>query len=288
MWACFKRMKTLAMSMIFISLMLSTHGQKDHLQHTGIFPGLGAEFTNLAGTGLLQIQEVNSYEENRTFGKSESREWMFYSLIGMVLLIASARYYYPQALGNLLRAVRNFNLANQMYRETDASGFLLNSLLYTNFLIVTGMFVYLFLSYFSIGTLPRFDIGSAAIVIGSFAVLYFARLIVLRIVSVVYSFGQEINLFLFHQKLVLKSMGILLIPVLAIAMLSAPWLHKYAIWLGSFIIIIAFIFIIIRGLMIARPYIFAYKFYFFLYICTLEFAPVIVVLKLIKIYWLNP
>lgn len=289
MWAIFKKIFSIGVTCLIFSYTLlsitSAYGQRGYQGGNPVIENIDSIPVSAKIIDFKPEQIVNE-EIERTFTPISGENWRFYLLITLAVLIAYIKFAYPKELSALFLSLGSINLANQLYREQENSLPFSYFLLTLNFLISAGIFFYLLIISFGYN-FSLLAIKAAIIVTVVFAGLYLIRYISFKLLASVFSFGHNLNLYLFHLGAISKMTGIALYPILFLALLAKGIMQDYAIWTGIGVISISMIFIYLRGLAIARHYIILHRFHFFLYICTLEIAPILIVIKVIKVIWVN-
>jgi len=79
-------------------------------------------------------------------------------------------------------------------------------------------------------------------------------------------------------------MWVVLMPLLLLMAFGAPLIEKTALYMAIATTGVSLVFIVFRGLTIVKEFVWRYKFHFFLYLCTLEIAPLLVMYKVVSGY----
>jgi hypothetical protein len=176
--------------------------------------------------------------------------------------------YLPQTL-------YNENILKLIYREESNKSSIWLTFLYIIFWINMSIFVYLVIGHYGGARgISIFGIISAAVL-----VTYLVRHTGLAIIGSIFNVSKSTDLYSFTIKLFNAFIGVALIPINFILAYS-PDSFKQP------VVIIAFIFIgillvlrIIRGLFIASEYLGSRMFQFFVYLCAVEIAPILISIK---------
>jgi hypothetical protein len=181
--------------------------------------------------------------------------------------------------GILLRVYRgilNENILNQIFRDKESIGPFPYWTLYLLFFINGGFFLFLLSHQFN--QMPWISdpyylqlLKCIGVVTG----LLLLKHLVLSIIAYVFPVEKEMRLYNFMILAFNIILGIALVPINLMAAYS-PEKATHTI-----IIVLFYLFRHLRGVMIANNYLVFHKFHFLLYICTVEIAPVMVLLKLI-------
>lgn len=210
-------------------------------------------------------------------------DW-FIPLLLLLLLIYFTLLWvqYSRQLKENITVITNMNLAQQIYRDREFSGGIISTMILLNFVLVFAIFTYQLLSYtgFSYFTGKIYlDIALCGVFL---PIIYFMRTLVYWILSAIYPFKTEINFFRFNTRVLLQTAGICMLPlVILIATTDAP-LSEWAIYSCIGLLILVYIIRIIKGISIGGGFARFHFFYFLLYLCVLEIAPLLILIKIIS------
>lgn len=201
--------------------------------------------------------------------------WVFFvTFIVGSLVIANSR----SAISNAYASLVNDSVLRQIYREQTSWLQFSYLALYVLFWVNTGIFVFLILAQNG-GILPQ--IGQfwtlIACIVGV-SVLFFLKHTLLYILSLIFPIKKELQAYNF----IIITSGILLGLVLlflnlVIAYISAEY-SSIATYIALGIVGIVYMVRSLRGLTIASPYLLGH--HFIIYVCTIELAPMLILVKL--------
>lgn len=195
----------------------------------------------------------------------------------LTLLITIFRSVYQKAYRGFL----NENMLNQIHREAQSSGALAYYILYVMFVLNAGTFVFLTARHFG-ATFPWGLWQSWLMCVGGTAALVLAKHLVLTYIGAVFPVGKETGSYQFTMVV----FGILLSLVLVAANVFVAYgpsdMTSAALFATFGITGLLYAFRSLRGLIIANNFLLAHKFHFFLYLCAVEIAPLMVLIKLIQ------
>ena len=181
-----------------------------------------------------------------------------------------------------MKAFLNFNLSTQIVRDENI--FFQRISIYLNivFNLVAALFIYL-LSVQYHWRLEGLDNGFFrfiffVIIVGA---TYAMKFLVLKICGWLFEQEKEMSMYVFNIFLINNILGIALLPFICI--FAFIGLHYYAsLYLLPFLLIgLAFCLRIFRGIQIGFGAASFSPLYLFLYLCTLEIAPLIVLIRII-------
>jgi hypothetical protein len=208
-------------------------------------------------------------------------DWILPVLIIVVAALAFLRTFYSRYFSKLFTGIANPNLINQMVRDENIlvqrASILLNAIFY----LVAALFLYL-LSGFYRWEIFGLDFGFGRFIF--FVVLvagaYTIRLLVLKSCGYLFGIDREVSVHILNIFLINNVLGIALLPLVALLVFASGISSGLIINLSLVIVAFAFVYRIIRGVLVGLGSPFFSAFYLILYLCALEIAPVAVVLKL--------
>jgi hypothetical protein len=208
------------------------------------------------------------------------RLWLFLLLSFQFIVVVYLRVAFYKQLEDTLRAYFNINLSQQIFREQEMSQPFSAFLLNINFIISATIYVYVVVSHL-LNIPGRGTLWMLGAILLMVAGIYTGKYLLMRLTAWVFPFKEEMNFYAFNFFINQKLLGVVLIPFNFMIAYS-PEKMVLPVIIGSLIIIsTAFLTRSVRGLLIAKNYLANYKFYFFVYICTLEIAPVLIIIKLV-------
>ncbi len=236
---------------------------------------------SLQGPRIFQGHLLHPQHPNAQPLTNEIGDWFTISLIVLVALFTWFRFFYYRIFRQLYTAFYNLTTTNQIVR--DESVLLQRASLILS--IISYMLMGLFLYQISIfldwdmgvlqGGLMRFVFLSLSV-----AIAYSVKMILLRFLSTVFDLEKPVAFYIFNVFLMIMMIGLLLLPI-NILLAYGPLQYRYWILLIAVgIIALLFLYRLIRaiGIWIGIP---GFSlFYLFLYLCTFEIAPLLIIWKM--------
>ncbi len=215
--------------------------------------------------------------------KGLSRGWMFGIVLGLLVFFAVLMNFYRAELYISIRALLQDGAFTQLFRERETRDNLPFRLFFVFFLLNGALFLYHAIGIWEIRAqnLGWWWLGLLVFLVFAH---YMAKRALLRWVRLLFPGKRGINLYHFTIILFGTAMGLVLFlfNLLILFLPSTTWF-----WLlvavgigGSFLLILR----VLRTLVIVNQYFLGRFFHFLLYICTVEIAPVLVVVKLIQFF----
>lgn len=212
----------------------------------------------------------------------KSHLWMAGILIVALLIVGFVRTIFQRYFRSLFQAVLSMKQAKQLYEEQGAampfSAFLLN----INFLLTVSLLIYLFLQDMNIA-FPFQQFKGYALIVSISVVLYFFRYVSLKALYFLFPQLVEVDFYNFHFFLVNKIGGVVLIPFLFLVAFSSNMPASIAFYSSGGLLAILLIIHFGRGVLASKNYWQNDVLHFFIYICTLELAPSIVIIKSLNV-----
>lgn len=206
-------------------------------------------------------------------------DWFTLIVIIAVVLIATVRHSFGNYLYSLFQGFVNYSTASRMFRERNVSLNQGEIRLEIFSYFVTSLFFYQIVQYFNLN-LPFDGYIKFAMALGLVFLYFLVKKILYLAMGFIFENTGETGEFLYNFGNYIRVTGVVALPfVLLIAW--APFPTPYPLFAtGLTIISILYLILIWRGIRIFLKKQFSI-FYLFLYLCTLEFLPLLVVLKLI-------
>ncbi|HEY5369931.1 MAG TPA: DUF4271 domain-containing protein [Hanamia sp.] len=211
--------------------------------------------------------------------QSYRKEFLFYSLCLIVLILGIFKSFYKGFFGNLFRVYFNTSLRQTQLADQLSQAKLPSFILNLFFVITAGVYIWLLFNIYNPSRLAnnKFLLAFCMLII---ALLYFIKFCLLKFTGWVSDISQTTNNYIFVIFLVNKITGILLVPVIILlAFLQTAWIP-----------VVANISFMILGLLFLSRYIKSYgaldkklpmnAFHFILFILAAEIIPLILIYKI--------
>ena len=196
----------------------------------------------------------------------------------MMVFLALEVTLFKSLINTVYRAFMNDNILKLLHREQRDIIAFPYLLLYIFFFINFGIFI--FLAFYNFGFVPK-SLSILLYCIGGTGLLFFLKHILLKIIEIIFPVQKEIKQYSFSLVVFSSILGFALVPFNIIIAFAAAPIAKVALYGGMLTIFGIGVFCILRGLFLASKYLSFHKFHFFMYLCTVEIAPVLVVVKLL-------
>jgi hypothetical protein len=251
------------------------------------------ELTNSAGqkkkvTGIADNPfEKSTLEENVVVEKPNDKPYFlteqstqFFLLVGLLLSLAVVLTFLRSFAFQSFRALGTDNWFNALFREMVGRGIFPYLLLYIFFFLHFGVLIYF--SYPLISKSLGFSYSPPYywLLLSPFLLLGIKHLL-LTSLSFIFPIRKEMDRYQFLMVVTGISIGILISPInIFLPYLNDDW-QQLIIYLALILAGLIVLYHYIRSLTIGIRFIVSHQFHFLLYICTVEIAPVLILVKLI-------
>ncbi|HTI94723.1 MAG TPA: DUF4271 domain-containing protein [Puia sp.] len=231
-------------------------------------------YFNFTGTPVVQIFQIH---------RANSKDSLFYLLVGILFYFALTRVFFEKYFNNLLTLFFRVSLRQQQIREQVLQTPLPSLLLNILFIISGGLYACFLLHYSQIGANIRFWVLylNCMLLLGT---IYLVKFLVLKFVGWVFSISRATDIYIFIVFLVNKMLGIFLLPFLIIITFSGPGIREIFITISLAMVFVLWSYRVLAAYRPIRNEIKLTPFYFFLYLCAFEIAPLLLIYKVLLTY----
>ena len=208
-----------------------------------------------------------------------NNDWLTVLLIAALVLFATVRHSYSKYLIALFQSIFNYSTSSRMYEEKNYSFLHAAFRLEVYFYLIFAVFIYQLFNYFNVA-LPYNNFGLFLFSLGLVLTYFIGKKLIYNITGVMVEGISETKEFLFNLDNVNRVTGLVLFPVvLLIAFFPLQNLTTPVI-LGVAAVIFLYFLLLFRGFTILLRKQFSI-YYLFLYFCTLEFLPLVLLYKIV-------
>lgn len=212
--------------------------------------------------------------------KTQTDKFLFIAVLSLLGFLTFCITLFRGAVKKVYEAFLNDNLLRLLQRENAGIAKLPYQILYLLFFITIGLLIYLLVN--RQGYYPENPAGFLMSCIAGVAVFFLAKHLILKVLATVFPIQKEVHIYSFSVLVFSIVLGILLIPVVAIIAFASPGFATMAVYFAYFLIVGILLYRALRGLLVSTRFFSFNKFHFLLYICTVEVAPVLIIIKLIQ------
>jgi hypothetical protein len=227
-----------------------------------------------------QIRKIHSHPMP---SNKEGTDWIFFTLLISCTAFIWVKVFYRKIFVQIVAAFFNNRITNQIVRDENILVQKASVLLTIIFNLVASLFLYKISLYFDWNP-DYLGSGFNRFLVFAFGVsfIYTIKLLTLKLVGGIFKIDKGIAVYIFNIFLINNLLGIVLLPLMVFISFSGLYVF-YAIYIGLALTAISLLYRIVRGWLIGLTYSGFSVFYLFLYLCALEIAPLVVLVKLLTI-----
>lgn len=245
-------------------------------------------FNAMHGSGENQVALWQNHELKPVHSSPRPRQdstpdWLFLVLVLILGSLTYLRVFYRKNFFQIISACFNNNLTNQIVRDENLLMQRAAVMLNITFSMTAASFLYLVSVHYD-WSLNRIGPGFLRFVF--FALLVSAaftvKFLVLRFCAYLFNLGREMSTYIFNVFIINNLLGLALIPFIALILFGNVPGTSTLVIMALCLAVVAYLYRIGRGFLIALGYPGFSPVYLFLYLCALEIAPLLVLVKLVS------
>lgn len=210
-----------------------------------------------------------------------NNDWIVVLLLIALVLFATVRRGWSKYLGNLFQSVVNYSTSNRMFREQNYSFQHASFRLDVYFYLVFSVFLYQLIHFFRIDfSIQNYQLY--LLILAGVWIFFMVKKFLYRFTGVVFESSGETSEFLFNLDNSIRVIGLLIFPIVAIISFSPFNNLTIPVYFGILIVSAVYFLLLFRGFLILLKKQFSII-YLFLYFCTLEILPLVLVYKFLVI-----
>ena len=206
--------------------------------------------------------------------------WLFIIFVLVIFLIGILRVFYQKKFTLFLNAFISKRFSNQIIREENALTQSTSVVLSIIFFISISLFLFLASRFYHKTIAGSSEWQKFGIILVGCVIFYFFKLIANKTIGTLFKAYKEIEEYIFNQFLVIQVLGILLTILCILLSYSMIFNKEIIILMGLIILVLGFVVRMIKSFSIVNLNTYS-PVYIFLYLCTLEILPLIIIIKLI-------
>lgn len=235
------------------------------------------EENNVAAPSHFQKEKKTSAKISKVVEDKNFRFWLTLMMLVFLALISSV---YRSQLKRAYRAFSNENVMRMLHREKGTVTYFPYYILYALFVLNAGIYIYLLLRHYKEASHVE-NLSLLGYVIGGVALLLLLKHMVISFLGMIFPIQKETSIY----NMTITIFGVILSLVLFVFNILIAYvpteLTPIFIYISFFIIGSIYIFRSIRGLSIGSKFLNHNKFHFFIYLCSLEIAPALILWKIL-------
>ncbi len=226
------------------------------------------------------LQPVNPAPVSVT---KRNADWFTLALVVVVIGFTWIKAFYFKIFRQLVSAFFSNSIANQIVRDENILVQQASIVMSFIFYLTSSLFIYQVSVFFN-WDFPFLSEGILRFLVICLIVAftYSFKMVLLKGLGEVFNIDKPVATYIFNIFLINNILGLLLLPVVittAYVVTDSTW---FAMYTGVVIVIMSFIYRLVRAFIIWIPLKGVSFFYLMLYFCTLEIAPLIIIVKLAR------
>jgi len=211
------------------------------------------------------------------------KDWLFYLIVGMVLIYGFVNNMYPQYFQKLFSQFSQSSMRMIQNREqllnNSVASLLLNFCFILSFSLMASLLIY------NRHLLPISFWLVYLYICLFFTSLYVGKYICLEIAGAIFSTKELVKTYVFVVFLINKVLGILLLPFILILAFAKPIYFPAAMIGAAGLSVLLFLYRYLFSLTSVRNKLHISSFHFFLYLCAFEILPLMILYKWVVQYF---
>ena len=212
-----------------------------------------------------------------------SKDSLFYLIVAILFYFALIRIFFEKYFNNLLTLFFRVSLRQQQIREQVLQTPLPSLLLNILFVISAGLYACFLLHYSRWGAGVRFWV-LYLYCMALLTAIYLVKFVVLKFIGWVFSISRATDIYIFIVFLVNKMLGIFLLPFLIVIIFSGQEGREVFITISLAMVFVLWMYRVLASYRPIRNEIKLTPFYFLLYLCAFEIAPLLLIYKVLLTY----
>lgn len=195
------------------------------------------------------------------------------------ILIVIAKILGGKNLSYLFKSILlNKNLIS-FYKQNNPFNTFYFIILIINFFITLSIFVFELSKIYNLNFIPHSSFESFFKILSFIFIMYIIKILTSKILAFIFKYQEIVNIYLLIIFLLNSLMGVILLPVTLLISFLQENISLNILNISFLIIILIFVIRLIKIFTISFFYYSIRSYYLFLYICTLEILPLIVLFK---------
>ena len=220
------------------------------------------------------------FGQSNPIGSKTLRSFLFWILTALFVYLAINLTLFRYFLLRLYKAFINDNFLRLLHRELKGGVVYPYWTFYFFSLLNFGLFLFLLLKHVNLW--QHFsDTRILLYCIGGTLFIFFGKQSLLRIISLIFPFQQILEIQSFSITVFSSMLGLALFPLNTFIAFSSESISVSSLYLAIVLIGIVYLFRYLRSIFSASRIIIQYRFHFFVYLCTIELAPVLILVRIL-------
>jgi hypothetical protein len=210
---------------------------------------------------------------------SKGTDWLTFAIFFGILLFASVRFAYAKYMEHMFLSLFNYSTSVRLLQEKNYPIFHGAIRLEIIFYITLSIFIFQVLNVFKWGN-SLTSLSYFLMILGGVLLYFFGKKLIYLMFGSLFQATQETREYLFNMDNYNRSLGLLLLPIVILVSFAPVRTPVFIVFAGIVIFVIVNLILLQRGIFILLKKQFSI-FYLFLYLCTLEFLPLLLIYKVV-------
>jgi hypothetical protein len=255
------------------------NSEKNFFTHNGLNGVVGgiqkkSTSSEIAATLVKPDSIVARQREPHTYN------WLFGIFIILMVLFVWIKTFYNKFFATLTGAISSYHMSAKLFQEKNVLSHRVSTVLNFIYLIIFSIFIFELFEYLDIFHARLSSLNIFLLILNIVMIYAVARTLLLRLTGFLFLERSLFAAYIHSSYVVNKGLGIVLFPVVIMAHYFPIRLIPVILFLGVAVFSIAFILKCIRAyqIIIRKDVL---LFYLFIYLCTLEFLPLLLGYKFV-------
>jgi hypothetical protein len=211
--------------------------------------------------------------------------WVLYSLLLLMGIFTYVIVVYKAEIKKTFQAFRHITLANQQFRDQKTVFTPFSLISYGLFLLSVGHFAFLANNIFLAKNDLNQDWSVNAMFLSILGVtgVLFLKQTQIRLLGLIFPFKQQLDYYNYIITNGNRIIGILITPILFLLAFSPDYIKYFSLYTVITLLGFSYLYRYLRSCIAAIGLISANKLHFFIYLCAVEIAPILILLKFLSI-----
>ena len=235
----------------------------------------------------INNRNIHSLVHDGEVHMPEQKDFLFYTLLGVILLVAVVKQLFPKYFYNIFRLMFQASFRQKQTREMLMQEKLPSLLMNILFIVVGGLFLALLAKTYKGTSYEWLNTSFWNLVMYSItflALLYIFKYLVIQFIGWVFNAGEQASTYSFIVFLVNKIIGLALLPLLLLLAFSSGHIWDVTVTIAGCVVAFLLLFRYIVSLTIIRSTLSIHPLHFFIYLCAVELMPMFIIYKVLFSY----
>lgn len=244
--------------------------------------GTGNPFDIVAPTdGTRRPRATTQRKREPLSSENAYQRFIFIVVIGILALLTLLITAFRSFVQKSYSAFITDTMMNQVYRDRESVGPIPYWSLYSLFFINAGLFIFFLLRFYNVNLPGGYFLQWIYCTVGVFG-LFLLKHLLLNITGSIFPVAKETRLYNFLIMIFGIVNGLFLTPVNILLAYGPKEYFIGVIYFALIVLVLIYVFRYLRGLFIGTQFLLFHRFHFLLYICSVEIAPVMILVKLLQ------